>query len=191
MYRYYCLFLVCISVIMNTACNNQHSGSPQPIGYSFPDDWLGHWSGDLNIYNKDGLNMELKVELELAPMSSDSLYPWSLRYISEERTDERNYYLKKGGQQENHWIVDENNSIYLDGYVLDNTFYVLFEVGNNRIQTSYRLSGDNLIFENLASRVEKVDSSGGLIIDSIPIPLVNSFLVTNLQTATLNRKEYK
>ena len=133
--------------------------------------------------------MELDVELELASMNSDSLYPWTLRYITEERTDERNYFLKKGNQQENHWIVDEDNGIYLDGYVLDDTFFILFEVGNNRIQTSYKLSDDHLIFENLASRVEKIDSSGGLIIDSIPIPQVNSFLVTNLQTATLKPKD--
>ena len=88
---------------------------------------------------------------------------------------------------DNHWIVDENNGIFLDGYVLDDTYYALFEVGNNRIQTSYRRMGHQLIFENLVSEVEKIDSSGGIMMDSIPVPVVNSFLVKGLQRATLNK----
>jgi hypothetical protein len=61
-------------------------------------------------------------------------------------------------------------------------------VGNNRIQTSYTLEGNEMIFENLVSAVEKIRTSGDIMKDSITIPPVNSFVVSGLQRSILKKK---
>ncbi len=173
--------------MITISCQWGESQGNEDPSYTFPDDWLGQWTGDLSIYNKDGESIKLKMELGLDPVKEDSLYSWVLKYITENNVDEREYFLKKGSEQRNHWIIDEDNGILLDGYVLNNAYYVLFNVANNRIQTSYTISNENLIFENLVSRVEKIDSSGGEMLDSIAIPSVHSYLVTGLQRARLSK----
>jgi len=188
MYRYYSLFSGVLLILMMIACKSSPAEEGLIPLYQFPEDWLGKWEGDLKIFNKEGVNMELTMALDLEEMESDSLYQWTLKYISEERTDERKYFLKKGYDHENHWIVDEDNGILLDGYVLSNCLYVLFEVGNNRIQTSYTLEGNEMIFENLVSAVEKIRTSGDIMKDSITIPPVNSFVVSGLQRSILKKK---
>lgn len=156
--------------------------------FRFPEDWLGYWEGDLKIMNKNGVNMELTMALDLKEMEYDSSYQWTLKYITEEKTDERKYLLKKGSDEENHWVVDEDNGIILDGYVLNNCLYVLFEVGNNRILTSYTLDKEKMIFENLVFKVTHVRTSGDLREGTISVP-VNSFLVSGLQKSILHKKQ--
>ena len=189
MYRYYfqLMVLIAMSLGLSSAANAQ-SDSKNSLP-AFPKDWLGNWSGQLHIYNQSGMVQELDIELVLQEIKVDSMYQWSIKYITPDRVDERKYFLLKGNGEANHWVVDEDNGILLDGYVLANRFYLLFDVMDSRIQTSYTLEKDKLIFENLASRVPPVNTSGGIQKDSTEIPTVNSYTVVNLQKAILSKTD--
>ena len=46
--------------------------------YIFPDDWLGNWSGDLGIYNSQGLKQTIPMALELSKTDTIGKFNWCI-----------------------------------------------------------------------------------------------------------------
>ena len=167
------------------ACKNEKAHDIKPSGIQFPLDWLGYWEGDLKIYNDTGLSMNIAMALDLDTLSGDSLLQWTLIYDLDGNKDERKYFLKPVERNKGHWVTDEDNSIMLDGFVLDNGYYTSFEVGSNRIETAYILSGEEMIFENRVTQSDTLRVSGETTQDGEKIPSVRSYRVSGLQKAKL------
>ena len=89
--------------------------------------WEGHYSGELRSENVSGMvntfHMELVIEYE-----NDSTYKWVIIYGEEGDSlrQERNYVIRRTST-ENHFILDEQNSILLDFDLIGNSFYSIFE----------------------------------------------------------------
>ena len=184
---YYQLFLVLLLLFFMTNCNDQPGKQMAESEVSFPDDWLGKWEGELKIYNDTGMTMNILMGLELEELIKDSLFQWALIYDLNGGEDRRNYFLKPVDASNGHWITDEDNSIILDGFRIDNGYYTVFELGVNRIETSYILEEGRMLFENRVINTDTLRISGGTIIEGTQIPNVTSYQVTGIQKAELKR----
>ncbi|MEM6395976.1 MAG: hypothetical protein AAF741_06485 [Bacteroidota bacterium] len=150
----------------------------------FPDDFLGRWSGDLNIWRGDGLAQSIGMQLHIEPVD-DTTYTYTIRYGED---DEREYLLKEKDRAKGLWYIDEQNGIYLDGYYVGGKFFEGFGVMDTRLMATLELRGDELLYEITSGPEGPVRSSGDTIIDEEEIPEVFSYEMSTFHRATLARE---
>lgn len=156
--------------------------------YKFPEDWLGTWTGELDIYNVRGLQQSLPMSLELSETDSSGLYRWAIVYGRDSTAQKRDYQLIEVDKSKGHYIVDEKNGIVLDAYHMQNELTLIFEVMTNNLITTYRLEGEEMVFTVRVFPTKEVRISGDTLINEQKIPKVLSYQHTVNQVARLNKK---
>lgn len=156
--------------------------------YIFPDDWLGYWSGNLNIYNSKGLKQTIPMSLDLSKTDTSGIYTWAIIYGQDSTAQRRDYQLMEVDASTGHYLIDEKNGILLDAYHIHNELNTVFEVMGNTLLTSYKIENDELEFSVKLFPSEEVRVSGDTIIESQDIPKVSSFNLTVSQIARLQKK---
>ena len=151
--------------------------------YKFPEDWVGEWEGQLNIYNAKGKTMDLYMGLNILPIEGEK-HTFTIIYGEGEKAQERKYEIFPKDTALDHYMVDEKNSIILDDFLLGNTLYSRFEVMDNLLLASYERGNGTITFEVISGSVNPMNETGGL--DSIPI--VRSYEIGVAQKAVLKRK---
>lgn len=154
----------------------------------FPEDWLGYWQGDLEIYSGEGLRQKVPMALDLRPVAGDSSrYHWAIIYGADTVAGRRDYFLQTIDAAQGHYQIDEGNSILLDAYQLGHSLVSAFEVQGNALTTTYRLEGDALLFEVLMYKAKEGRSTGGGMIDSTAVPEVMTYPFGVRQVAVLRQ----
>ncbi len=157
---------------------------------SFPDNWVGKYQGDLNIYGVDSVRMKVDMKLDILKTAKDSIYDWTLTYDMNGKKDVRAYSLKVIDKQKGHYQFDERNFIVIDGYLHNsNVFTSFFEASNSFIIATYTKKEDSLLFEIIAGDGEAIAITGNTKQGEEDIPVVNSYLVNGRQKAVLNKIE--
>lgn len=153
---------------------------------SFPQDWIGKWSGTLEIYRGPQKMDSLPMSLHILPLEKDGTYSYTINYgLTEEGI--RDYELITVDAERGFYAVDENNGIRLSSYVVGEQFISHFEVmGSYLTSTSYR-SGDKLMYIITSGEIQSEYTTGDTIINGEEIPPVQSFPVRVLQSAELSR----
>lgn len=163
----------------------------QATSNDFPQDWEGKWAGELQIFNHAGLAHQLPMELHILP-TKDSLktsWTWTIVYGSGEDADNRQYELLAIDSAQGKYLIDEKNSIKIEGFLIDNQFHQWFEVGGSTLLTTTSKSEDTLVWEIIVSQNTPISKTGDGIHQGEEIPLVSTYPVTGLQRAVLTRKE--
>lgn len=158
-------------------------------GLVFPDDWLGFWGGDLDIYDQMGLKQSLPMALDNSITDVSGTYTWAIIYGSDSIAGRRDYLLKEIDKSKGHYIVDEKNGILLDAYFIDNELISVFEVMGNTLTSVYKREGNTLVFEITMYKSQHLDITGDTIIGSDTIPPVKNFKPMVRQKAVLNRRD--
>ena len=152
----------------------------------FPDSWVGNYEGSLEIYGKNEVKMLVTMQLEIQP-KADSLYTWHLIYIMNGNADKRMYELKVIDQDKGRYLIDEKNTILIDGYYHLNRFTSMFEVMDSYVVTSYTKEKDALIFEIVAGSMMEPRVSGNQMYEGNQIPEVKTYTVNGRQRAVLHK----
>ncbi|MBP6397102.1 MAG: hypothetical protein KBF57_06455 [Saprospiraceae bacterium] len=177
-------FVLFALLLLLSACKTSKSAKPfLPV---FPDDWLGGWQGDLDIYNTTGKVMTVPMQCwhQIRP---DGSYDWQLVYGSGDKQDVRAYELKKFNTAKGHYQIDEKNGILIDAFVLHDRLVSTFSVMENVIQTHYIIEKDLMTFEVYMHNQKEISLSGDTIINGDTIPAVRSFNNQVYQRAVLKR----
>ena len=166
-------FIICLCAVV--------SGYAQSSAdFNFPDDYLGSYSGDLEIRNSRGIQ-SIGMEFNLQATDSLGYYDYQLVYIVDGNRQERNYNLIVKDAEKGQYLIDENNGIILGANVFDNTLYSVFEVQGNLLTTTETFYDDRMEFRIIFSnKDQKVTNEG-----SEEVPEVSVFPVTVVQSATL------
>lgn len=165
-----------------SACKTTKSTKPfLPV---FPDDWLGGWQGELNIYSATGRLMTVPMQC-WHQKRPDGAYDWQLVYGSGDKQDVRAYELKTLNAAKGHYQIDEKNGILIDAFVLHDRLISTFNVSENVIQTHYIIDKDQMTFEVYMHNQKEISSTGDTIIQGDTIPKVNSFHNQVYQKAVL------
>ena len=152
----------------------------------FPRDFIGNWEGTLMLYSPvKGKFQEAKMQLNIRPLK-DSIGQYTFQLVyGEARADNRPYRLVAADSTKQHWIIDENDGIKLDGYFIDDTFMQIFTVEGSTLTCSDRLKDGVLYHEIIASKQKPIQTSGGASKD---VPTVESYPILSTQKAILKRK---
>ena len=155
--------------------------------YSFPDDWLGYWEGELNIYNSTGKTMTVPMALDNSTTDQDSVWTWAIIYGEDTIAGRRDYELNVVDASKGHYVVDEKNSIFLDAFLLDNNLISTFKVAGNVLQSSYELDGEDMLFTIHMYGEEEIRTTGDTLYQGEEIPIVHSYKNTIYQKARLKK----
>ena len=152
---------------------------------NFPKDFIGKWKGSLNWYPAGKEMQTVKMQLNIQPEPGPSQYSWQLIY-GDSAKHNRPYHLKPVDTASNHWVVDENDGIMLDGYWIGNRFISMFNVQGSTITAIYWIEDMSLHIEMISTKTEAVRESGK---DNSDVPAVTSFPVRSYQKAILYKAQ--
>jgi len=138
-------------------------------------EWHGEWNGMMQIY-KDGKKVDtVEVVLTIKPIN-DSLLTWKTEYKSARQPMTKDYTLKSRDLSNGVYVTDEGEGVLLDTYLIDQALFNVFEVEGIMLTATYRLLGDEIIFEVISGNKGKTVAGG-----------VTNFSVNHLQRVKLTR----
>lgn len=153
---------------------------------SFPSSWEGKYEGELSIYGVDSIQMQLAMKLSILK-KSDSIYQWKMTYIFDGKEDIRDYELHIKDERKGHFVIDEKNTIVIDGYYRTGIFTSFFSVNDSFIISTYTELENDLQFEIIAVSGKNPLITGNQEYLGKQIPEVKSYLVNGRQKAILKR----
>lgn len=184
----YCSYFLGILLLVVIACKSSTVATgpiPEP---KFPEDWLGTYSGTLKLVNAErGLFMELPMTVSITATDTPNKWRWYSKSVYKGKDIIKDYNLvRPDSLPPNHYLMDENNGIYLDRVLLGDAFYDYFEVGGTGLYGITRKVGDDLHFEiasfSLDSKSYSVYEGTDFDVDTI-----TSYKVANTQKVLLKR----
>jgi hypothetical protein len=153
----------------------------------FPKDWLGSWSGKLDIYSGQNVVQQVSMRLNIHPTDRDSVWTWNICYGEDTIKGLRAYEIKVLNGEKGHYLIDEKNSILIDAFVQGNILISHFEVQSSHITSIYRRQDDELIFEIIVHKGDAIRSTGGTVVSGEEIPPVQAYQITGYQRAILKK----
>jgi hypothetical protein len=154
----------------------------------FPAAWEGIWRGDLVISTARGEQQRVPMELHILPVA-DSTYTFSIIYGENTPDNTRPYLLYPQDRSRGHYVIDEQNEILLDDFLINGKLYSRFEVMGSLLLTTLEQQGEQLIYEIIAGPLEPIRVTGDTIINGEEIPPVSGYGINVQQRAVLSREE--
>lgn len=153
-----------------------------------PSDWLGKWSGTLEIYTAKGLTQSVPMQLHILPTGSADRWTQTIYYGEDTIAGKRDYELVVIDAATGHFATDEKNTIVMDCYLLGEKLYNRFEVMGNLLLASTEMVGENLVYEVISGSMEPVSITGDQKFQGQDIPPVKAFPVKVRQVAVLRKQ---
>jgi len=139
-------------------------------------DWHGNWEGMMYIYGKGALRDSVPVLLTVATIN-DSTLVWRTEYKSVSQPMVKDYKMKLIDLAKGIYGTDEGNGLVLTNYLVERTLYSVFEVQGILLTATYRLEGDQIVFEVTSGKKDTIEMEG-----------VSNYSVPNLQKVQLKRQ---
>ena len=105
--------------------------------------WQGNWRGTCSLKAAGGNDMQSPFEMEfgLQPGSNGN-WDWTTVYHLPQGKQTRAYTLKQ--EAHGHYVVDENNGILLDQFLIEDGFSSLFTVNGRVLHVDYQHRGNHI-----------------------------------------------
>lgn len=163
-------------------------GTTMLIGQSFPESWSGVWKGALDIFHAGGKVQRVPMELHILPTDTGGVYTWTLIYGEDKVAGKRDYLLRTVDASKGFYLIDEQNTIAMEAYLLGGKFFSCFEVGGTLLFSSNELRDGVMISEITSGKMEPVSITGGKEHSGEEIPPVRTFPVRTMQRGVLKRE---
>lgn len=142
-------------------------------------DWHGEWHGKMQMYKNGQTTDSVEVLLTIKPIN-DSILTWRTEYKSVKQPMTKDYTMKSVDLSKGIYATDEGGGVLLETYLIDNALYNVFEVEGIMLTATYRLMGNELVFEVTSGKKGKLVAGG-----------VTNFSVNYLQKVHFKRTESK
>ena len=190
----YLFFLFCLSANIallqctpKTEAVASTTSKVETKAVQFLQDWLGQWKGELDIYKEGDKKQTLPMQLHIQPISNSAHYTWTIIYGEDTQEGARNYELHTIDASKGQYLIDEKNSIKIEGYFFDNKFISWYSVMESQMVITYEKQGEQLIFEVMAGNQNPVSTTGNTGEGEQQIPEVKTYPVPTFQRAVLTR----
>lgn len=174
----YLLLLILLNISLTCLAQNNAT---------WPDDWLGTWEGEL-LLEKPGQDSarHFPMALEISLTDTPGVWNWIITYGTGEKQDLRPYLLVAKDSSYSHFIMDEQNSIFLDQYRIGNRMYSRFSVDSTMLVSVSKIEADTMEAEIWTSPL-KGEKTGESLPDGSSYD-IRSFPLKGVQTSRLIRQ---
>ncbi len=147
--------------------------------------FIGNWQGAMTWSPNNGKPPQnVEVLLSIQPIKdSVNQYTWNITYGTN-KADVRPYILKKIDTIANHWVIDENNGIVLDSYMLQGRLIGAFTIGGVTLVDNYWIENNNLHFEFITFPKMAQGTTGK---GTEEVPIVDVYRIGSYQKAVLKK----
>lgn len=128
---------------------------------NFPEDYLGKWAGELEIYSAKGLKQKVPMQLHILPVN-DTTYTYALIYGEDLEAGKRDYLLRPGKEGAHHWVIDEQDGILLDNFYLGGVLHGPFAVMGTLLNSTLQMRGEELYYTITSGPAEVYHTSGAV-----------------------------
>lgn len=142
-------------------------------------DWHGEWHGMMEMYKNGQKADTVEVLLTIKPIN-DSTLTWRTEYKSVKQPMTKDYTMKIVDVSKGVYATDEGEGVLLETYLIDHTLYNVFEVEGIMLTATYRLMGNEIVFEVTSGKKGKIVAGG-----------VTNYSVNYLQKVHFKRRESK
>jgi hypothetical protein len=191
--------LVFLIAFLSISCSN-YKMAKYSKDFKFPDDWLGSYEGKMLWYAGNNKKAEIPIRIEISITEDPNRLHWKTTYDSTAAVPQKivkDYFLiSNDSLGKNHFILDENNGIFIDQILIDNTLYSSFEIfsdvqngRSNHLISIDRLVDKNQLYHEVIS-YKSPDRKSGDIGESKGYTIKSSSVI-NTQKAVLYRVKGK
>lgn len=151
-----------------------------------PQPWLGTWDGDCTLTSSGQATRTFGMKLEVGPVDQGEGYTWRTTYELEGDAPQVRDYRLLPTQAPGHFIVDEQNGILIDAFLLGESVMVeSFFIGSNGslLNARWEVDGDTLGVEipTFPTRPGRTTTGPGGI-------QVTAFSMSGVQRCSLDRQ---
>lgn len=150
-------------------------GNTTHVGAQILKEWHGQWHGMMHMFRNGAMSDSVDVMLTIKPIN-DSTLTWKTEYKSAKQPMTKDYTMKSVDIVKGVYATDEGEGVLLDTYLIDHTLFNVFEVEGIMLTATYRLLGDEMIFEVTSGKKGKTVAGG-----------VTNFSVNHLQRVKLTK----
>jgi hypothetical protein len=141
------------------------------FGQGVPNEWLGSYEGEMEIYNNSGLQQKIGVNFDLQIMDRPNYWTYNMSYVNlkdGEVVSTKAYKIFYVEQTQKLWM-DEGDSLLIEMTHLGNCFYDHFELSGMFFSSSLCKQEENLLFEITGGQKKPtyisphIDEAGGSV----------------------------
>lgn len=122
---------------------------------SFPDNWIGEYSGQMIIGSMSMQKDTVDVEFSLQEIEADSSWTYKMTYDSPKfGVVVKDYIIRKTGRFPSQFVLDEQDSILIDMTLIDNTFYSVFQIEETIYSSTMSLHDKDIYFDLFITSME-------------------------------------
>ena len=175
-----------LAVLLATATlRAEEDGGAAAKRPAFPGAWRGTWTGPARAGPPpSGDRHSLTMELHVEPIDGRDAWTWTIVYTGGDgKRQERRYELLPVDPAKGHWKIDEKNSIVIDAWLVADTLYSRFSLGDKTLEAHYRADGDRMdvTLTTFGGVATKSGGEGG-------VPEIVAEKLLTVQRATLTRR---
>jgi hypothetical protein len=153
---------------------------------TLPKAWEGKWRGTVDIWSYGSKVDSFPMTLTITRLHAS--WDFVIDYQrNPARPDVREYRLVTIDSGKNQFAIDEQNSILLDTYLVDNCLMNVFAGMGSSLQTRMCLEGEVLSYEITSNFDAPERISGGEVIGKDTIPEIKSYEVYSKMKAKLRK----
>ncbi len=155
--------------------------------FEFPESWQGKWKGEMEIFAGGKLAQKLPMQLHILPTDSAGIFTYRIVYGTDTLAGDRPYLIRAIDKAKGKFVIDEQNSIKIEAYLLGNSLTSAYEVEGNFIFDILEKRGDTLFWRLFSSKTLATSITGDKMQGEEKIPPVKAFPIGVLQQAELKR----
>lgn len=152
---------------------------------NFPEDYIGQWEGNLEIYSGNKMIMEVKMSLLIDETTQKDTFLYNLVYQGAgQEPDIRNYLLIVEDRELGKYKIDEQNTVVLPMQMFGKKLVSSFVVEGSIVHFIYNLQKDAILVEVLSGPYDQATFTG----EELGVPQVGILNNQIFQTGLLTRK---
>lgn len=122
---------------------------------SFPEDWIGEYSGQMIIGSMTMQKDTVDVQFSLQEIVPDSSWTYKMTYNSPKfGVVVKDYIIRKSGRFPSQFVLDEQDSILIDMTLMNNTFYSVFQIEKTIYSSTMSLHDKDIYFDLFITSAE-------------------------------------
>jgi hypothetical protein len=132
---------------MGSVCFGQNTPIHE-FEQGLPSSWLGHYKGQMEIYNATGLQQLVGVQLDIQIMDRENYWAYNMSYLSPqgEVLSTKAYHIVYDETNKKLWM-DEGDSLLIEMTLMGNCLYDHYELSGMFFNSSLCKQEEQLVFE--------------------------------------------
>lgn len=154
--------ILALTLVHAGAATQEPAPAPEAVAEGLPARWHGHWRGLMTSSVPGGKSQTIEMELHVAPTDDAARCTWTIVYIADGQRQDRPYEIVAVDAGAGKYIIDEKNSIEIEGRMVGEALYSAFSVGDALLLVTYRLVGESLRVDMVTLDTAEAPVTGGL-----------------------------